>query len=670
MEKANCSGLDLIKKYSQLLEYANDIILYLNEDGQIIEANLAACEAYGYNKEEFVTKNFAGFEKDSSFDSDFRTSHNLIYETWHVKKDGTVFPVEVSTTRVIIDNMKIFLSVIRDITERKKSEAIIIESELKYRSLFQNMQEGVVVYEIVFDNNKKPMDFIICDVNQAFMQLAGLEYKDLINKSIWNILPNMEITNQNLLNMYYECIAYKMPIEKEIEMANGSVWYEVSCFTFNSDYLYVSFSDITEWKKTDIEIRKLYYAIEQSKSVIVISDYEGFIEYVNPMFQMVTGYSLEEVKGKNPDMLISDISPLNYVELQKQFSSKHGWKGELLTRKKNGEYYWAWTSISPIKNENGEIINFISIQEDISELKALHHDLEEKNVQLAEALNDLQKTHSQLIQNEKLAGIGQLAAGVAHEINNPLAFVISNVEVLKKYISRYEHILMTYRKCMTHLEDNKNMHINTILQEIQSLECDYKLQRIMDDMPDLLKDTKEGLERITKIVQGLRTFSRVDYLDSYEDYDINLGIDTALLVATNEIKYYATVERNFDNVPLIYANGGQINQVILNIIINAVHAIKSKNSDQGIIKIRTRYDENFIYCEIEDNGIGIKKENLKHIFEPFFTTKDVGEGTGLGLSISHDIIVNKHKGDISVTSKVNQGTIFIIKLPRINGTVK
>ncbi len=304
------------------------------------------------------------------------------------------------------------------------------------------------------------------------------------------------------------------------------------------------------------------------------------------------------------------------------------------------------------------------IIDDITGLKQLQEELKGSNEELQNALIELQRTQNHLIQQEKLAGIGQLAAGVAHEINNPLGFVMSNFETSKNYFEKYKRILDAYRYLKDELLNLGDKNIEIKISDINDLERKENMQFITEDLEDLFKDSKEGLERIGKIITGLRLFSRVDQQNDIAEYDLNEGIQNTLIVVNNEIKYYAAVEENLQNIPIIQANGGQINQVLLNLIVNAVHAIKSKGIEEmGLIKISTSCDDKFIYCCIEDNGEGIAEDNLNKIFDPFFTTKSIGKGTGLGLSISYDIIVNKHDGELQVKSTQGVGSSFIIKIP-------
>ncbi|OGO77891.1 MAG: hypothetical protein A2Y23_04010 [Clostridiales bacterium GWB2_37_7] len=243
-----------------------------------------------------------------------------------------------------------------------------------------------------------------------------------------------------------------------------------------------------------------------------------------------------------------------------------------------------------------------------------------------------------------------------------MGFTISNLETLKKYCSRLKEVVIKYSELKEAVTADVAEELKRILEEVDELNKRYHVDSIKDDIEVLIDETNEGLHRIKKIVKGLRVFSRVDNTDDLIDYNINEGIENSIMVANNEIKYYADIEKNYSDISTITLPGNQINQVLLNIIINAVHAIK-QNGQRGLIKISTYEDNGYVCCDIEDNGMGIPEENLNKIFNPFFTTKPVGEGTGLGLSISYDIIVNKYNGEMTVKSTLGKGTIFTIKLP-------
>jgi signal transduction histidine kinase len=299
----------------------------------------------------------------------------------------------------------------------------------------------------------------------------------------------------------------------------------------------------------------------------------------------------------------------------------------------------------------------IQVEERTSELK-------KKNAEVEEAYSELQNAQSQVIHQEKMASIGQLAAGVAHEINNPLGFAMSNFETLQKYMGRMVEVLTAFRNFRHDVMASVDNGLQQKNEELLALEKQKKIDYILKDVDETFRETQEGLRRVSDIVKALKIFSRVDQQGKYEEYDLNEGIRNSLIVSKNEIKYVAEIREELSAIPVINAIGGQINQVLLNIFLNAAYAIKEKGSDGlGLITVRTYTDGQSVFCSVQDNGKGIPPDIQNDIFNPFFTTKPVGLGTGLGLSISYDIIVNKHHGDISFNSIAGEGATFIIRLP-------
>jgi signal transduction histidine kinase len=283
---------------------------------------------------------------------------------------------------------------------------------------------------------------------------------------------------------------------------------------------------------------------------------------------------------------------------------------------------------------------------------------------LEKSYRELQIMQSERVQNAKLVSIGQLAAGVAHELNTPIGFVTSNFVTLEGYVSKMRELLQMCGELIGDTETSEKSALLDKLHAINKTRNSMKIDFILEDIPELFNDSQEGLKRVTSIVQTLRDFSRIDQLGNLDAYDINDGIKTTLIVANNEVKYDIDVKTNLSELPPIICNAGQINQVLLNLIINATHAIKSQERTQkGSIEIKTYATQDDVVCEISDDGPGIRDDDLPHIFDPFFTTKPAGQGTGLGLSISYDIVVTKHKGDLLVDSSVGKGTKFTIKLP-------
>lgn len=295
--------------------------------------------------------------------------------------------------------------------------------------------------------------------------------------------------------------------------------------------------------------------------------------------------------------------------------------------------------------------------------------LQEQNEKLEQVNHDLAETQQQLVQSEKMASVGQLAAGVAHEINNPLGFVLSNLNTLKGYVDEYQEACQLVIQFLDATEQPKRRNIaNKMLNHFKDAEFDY----LDEDSDEILTESIKGLGRITEIVKNLKQFSRADSDDMHE-CDINECIKTALNMVSNEVKYHCTIHTDFAPLPATMGNMGKLIQVFTNLLINGGQAIASGLDDSngnsmgggktsGKIDVKTYQKIDTIYVEISDTGKGIPDDILDKIFNPFFTTKPVGEGTGLGLSICYDII-QEHGGDIRVASAVGQGTTFTIALP-------
>jgi two-component system NtrC family sensor kinase len=283
------------------------------------------------------------------------------------------------------------------------------------------------------------------------------------------------------------------------------------------------------------------------------------------------------------------------------------------------------------------------------------HILETQHVDLETAYNDLKMVQSQVLQQEKMASIGQLAAGVAHEINNPMGFIISNLNTLKRYVEKLSEYV-TFQADLIRRYSEKCGNTNTlanIAEKKKALKIDY----ITGDLDNLIKESLDGADRVKKIVQDLKNFSRVDESE-FKTADINAGLESTINIVWNELKYKATLVREYGDIPLTVCNPGQLNQVFMNLLMNAAQAIEKT----GEIRVKTWLEGDHINISIADTGSGIPEDTQKRIFEPFYTTKEIGKGTGLGLSIAYDII-KKHGGEISVNSVVRKGTTFTISIP-------
>ena len=263
----------------------------------------------------------------------------------------------------------------------------------------------------------------------------------------------------------------------------------------------------------------------------------------------------------------------------------------------------------------------------------------------------LQQAQQQLLQSDKMASVGQLAAGVAHEINNPIGFISSNLGSLEKYLKDIFELLNMYEGAEAAMPEAARA-------EVRSAKQRKDIAFLREDVPMLISESRDGITRVKKIVQDLKDFSHVDNSEEWQWADLHKGLDSTLNIVWNEIKYHAEVIKEYGDIPEVECLPSQLNQVFMNLLVNAAHAIHEK----GIITIRTGTQGEEVSIRIADTGKGISPENLKRIFDPFFTTKPVGKGTGLGLSLSYGIM-QKHHGCIEVQSEVGKGTTFTLWLP-------
>ena len=353
---------------------------------------------------------------------------------------------------------------------------------------------------------------------------------------------------------------------------------------------------------------------------------------------------------------------------------------------------WVFFTAAPLRDANGTLVGAIETLQDITARKmaeaallntqlAIEHTVEQRTAELAKlneqltqdvarreqverellernaelnTLNDkLSVAQEYLLQSEKLASIGQLAAGVAHEINNPIGYVFSNFGMLDEYQTSLFQMLNAYEVFETTADEHRSL--DALHQLREKLEIDF----LKEDVPALMKESRDGIERVRKIVQDLKGFSHVDSRSDWQPSNLHQGIDSTLNVINNEIKYRADIVKDYGDIPLVECVLSQINQVVMNLVMNASHAL---GPERGTITIRTGHAGDNVWFEVQDTGSGIPADILPHIFDPFYTTKPVGKGTGLGLSLSFGI-VQKHQGTITVETECAKGTLFRVTLP-------
>ncbi len=422
-------------------------------------------------------------------------------------------------------------------------------------------------------------------------------------------------------------------------------------------------------------------------TILVVDDDGFFLNFIR-MVLSKQGYqvlaanngemALDLVDKNKPDLIVSDLMMpvMNGVELCKRI------KANPQTR---DIYFLILTSKSDV-SEKVKLLDvgaddFLSKPVNNDELLAkvrasirirqLQRELEESNKRLMQLNNELQRTmedlqkanreikeaQAQLLQQEKMASIGQLAAGVAHEINNPIGFIHSNLSVLEDYIADLMKFFGKYKELKSALSKGDKAAVAAYLRELLRIEKEIDLNFILSDFEKIVRESMDGAERVKVIVQDLKDFSHIDQAE-VKFFNVNEGIESTLNIVWNEIKYKAKVIKEYGEVPEIRCFPMQLNQVFMNLLVNAAQAI-DKN---GLIRIKTFATDTHVVVQISDNGCGIPEEIRSRIFDPFFTTKDVGKGTGLGLSTAYNII-KKHNGEIAVESEVGKGTRFTIRLP-------
>jgi two-component system NtrC family sensor kinase len=392
------------------------------------------------------------------------------------------------------------------------------------------------------------------------------------------------------------------------------------------------------------ELLKLQAAVEQSPSSVLITDCNDRIEYANRKFTETTGYTFEEIRGRSPSILRAPDTPGKvYEEISGTITRGQTWRGVIRVRRKDGTLYWERTMIAPLHTNDGSAIShYVAVKEDIT-------------VQL--------ETEAQLRQAQKMEGIGQLAAGIAHEINTPAQFVSDNLNFLKGAFDDLLSLLQSYRQTLRVLgETPEHEHL---LADLRAVEERADVDYVKTNASEAFQSSLDGMKRIGAIVRAMKEFSHPDQREM-EPADLNAAIVNTLTIARNEYKYVADVETALGELPLVPCHLGDVRQVLLNVLVNAAHAIGDvvgKSGKRGLIRIRSIAESGFVRIEIEDTGTGIPEDAREHVFEPFFTTKEVGRGTGQGLAIAHNIVVKKHKGTLSFDTILGKGTTFVIRLP-------
>jgi PAS domain S-box-containing protein len=405
-------------------------------------------------------------------------------------------------------------------------------------------------------------------------------------------------------------------------------------------------SDITERKRTDAALSHLAALVESSEAAIISASLDGKVLTWNPAAERIYGYTVEEIKGRH----LSVIAPAERIHeladfLQKVRQGESIHHVETVRMRKSGERISVLMTVSPIRDAEGNITAACAITSDITERKFLER---------------------QLAQAQKLESIGQLAAGIAHEINTPIQYVGDNARFLRDAFTRLGQVFEGYDGLLAALKSGADF--TPLIADMQALIQATRVHDMLAEVPQSLEDSLDGIARVAEIVRAIKEFSHPGSSEK-TPHDLNRAIASTTLVSRNEWKYVAELETRLDpNLPLVQCSPGEFNQVILNLIINAAHAIgdaraRSKPESKGRITVSTRRDGDWAEVRVQDTGTGIPEQIRGNVFNPFFTTKEVGKGTGQGLSIAHTVIVQKHGGTIAFDTKEGAGTTFIVRIP-------
>ncbi len=410
-------------------------------------------------------------------------------------------------------------------------------------------------------------------------------------------------------------------------------------------------SEIEERRKAEARCR---YLFEDSKDMVFSTDAEGRIVDINK-----AGVELLSYASKY-DIIGTNIKDYYYIPEDRDYFYKTITKKgyikdfEVVLRRRNGEKVFGIESAVVIRDKTGGVAEYQGIIKDITNRIMTERVLAKTNFEFAEANKKLKEAQLQLIQRERLASIGHLAAGTAHEINNPLGFVKSNFKTVESYFDA----LLGYLAFLEKTVPADDARREEILRERTRLD----IERILEDYRGLLDESRDGIERIITIVQNLKNFSRVDQQEAFHPFDLNKAVEAAIVIARNELKYVVKVELRLGDIPNPVCIGYEINQVLLNLILNAAQAVKSQGRKElGRLVVSTRLAGDCAECEISDDGPGIPDTIGDKIFEPFFTTKD--SGTGLGLGISYDIVVKNHGGRLFYRNRTEGGASFFVQIP-------
>jgi signal transduction histidine kinase/PAS domain-containing protein len=563
-------------------------------------------------------------------------------------------------------------------------------SETSHRNIIDYMRNGYVYNRVVYEEGRA-IDFVYEEVNAGYERMTGL--KNVIGRKISEVFPGVEKSHPEFLAKTLRVAETGVPDRFEIYLEPLKKWFDISVYCPKKGYFVTIIDDITERKYYEFIMRFRFRILQMAESSSVEKLLLTTLDEAQRLTQSTIGFVF----------FVAD----DQLSLSLQACSTE--TGKTVCRRKNREEYAPLDLSGPwadaIREQRAVIHNYGSVLKHCMWMPGgchaeIRHELivpiirndrivamigignkpevyDERDVRWVTVIANLtwdivakkveeterKKLQNQLQQAQKMEMVGQLAAGMAHEINNPLNFIAINFANIREITSDLQVILKEYQTITRKLEEGTISSLE--LQWLRKKEVELRIEMLMDDIPEIIVESQRGFERITAIINSMGNLSHRYATDKKVPFDINQGIIDTLVVTRHEYTLCADVTTTLGELPLVPCNPEQINQVILNLIINSVHAIQSQQrSSNGKISIHSWFDSSNVYCSIADDGPGIPEAIRKDIFNPFFTTKSPGKGTGLGLSISWDIIVNMHKGTLSFNTPAEGGMVFTLSLPR------